>query len=105
LLHILGGGQGSKGGLGGGGGNVDNGDDSYIYTGEGIGQQPTEGYDGIRTFRVARCFLVQDTKMGRRPQNIPNGNKIHSSGQKDMTVHMKDNQGCQIFLGTTYHNV
>ncbi len=36
------------GGQGGGmgGGNPETGDDSYIYNGEGIGQQPTEGYDG-----------------------------------------------------------
>jgi len=42
-----GGGGGGQGGsnLGGGGGNPETGDDSYIYTGEGIGQQPTEGYD------------------------------------------------------------
>ena len=33
-------------GGGNGGGNPETGDDSYIYNGEGIGQQPTEGYDG-----------------------------------------------------------
>jgi hypothetical protein len=52
------GGNGGGGGGGGGGGNPETGDDSYIYNGEGIGQQPTEGYDGnhiIVGFFVSTC--------------------------------------------------
>ena len=41
-------GNGGNGGNGGGGVNPETGDDSYIYNGEGIGQQPTEGYDGLK---------------------------------------------------------
>lgn len=35
-----------RGGPPSGASNPETGDDSYIYNGEGIGQQPTEGYDG-----------------------------------------------------------
>ena len=41
-------------GGGNGGGNPETGDDSYIYNGEGIGQQPTEGYDG-KNFLSHKC--------------------------------------------------
>jgi hypothetical protein len=54
------GGNGGGGGGGGGGGNPETGDDSYIYNGEGIGQQPTEGYDGkhiVFFVSTCRCFL------------------------------------------------
>ncbi len=54
------GGNGGGGGGGGGGGNPETGDDSYIYNGEGIGQQPTEGYDGkhivFEPYFVSRSF-------------------------------------------------
>jgi len=45
--------------MGGGGGNPETGDDSYIYNGEGIGQQPTEGYDG-KILILYIILLVQD---------------------------------------------
>ena len=46
-------------GGGNGGGNPETGDDSYIYNGEGIGQQPTEGYDGKTSCRINVQSLIR----------------------------------------------